>query len=132
MLLKLQSELKVFYLDDGTLGSSLDDVLCDLKMVEREAAVLGLQLNWAKSKLICDDPGKRDLTLSAARGLHVIDMDQAEILGFPVGSQTSVDDAIKEKIRLLGYMGERLQLLWWTHSYCMHYMVTIISMMLRV
>ena len=80
-------------------------------MVEREAAALGLQLNRAKSELICDEPGKRDLMLSAARGLHVVDMDQAEILGSPVSSQTSVDDTIKEKIRLLGYLGEKLQLL---------------------
>ena len=40
-------------------------------------------------------------------------MDQAEILGSPVGSQNSVDDAIMEKIRLLGLMGERLL----RHSY---------------
>lgn len=38
--------LKMFYLDDGTLGGSLEDVLCDLKMVEREAAaVLSLSLS---------------------------------------------------------------------------------------
>ena len=74
-------------------------------MVEREVTALGLQLNRAKSELICNDPGTRDLTLSAAPGLLVVDMDQAEILGSPVGSQNSVDDAIMEKIRLLGLMG---------------------------
>ena len=64
MLLKLWSVLKVFYLDDGTLGSSLEDVLCDLKMVEREAAALGLQLNHARYKLISNYPGTRHLMMT--------------------------------------------------------------------
>ena len=106
MLLKVRSELKVFYLDDCTLDGSLEDVPCDLKLVGKEAAALGLQLNIAKSELICDDPGTGDLMLRAAPGLQVVDMDHAEILGSPVGSQKSVDDAIKEKIRLLGLRGE--------------------------
>ena len=38
-------------------------------------------------------------------------MDQVEILGSPVGSMTSVDVVIKEKIRLLELLGERLRLL---------------------
>ena len=81
MLLKLHSELKVFYLDDGTLGGNLEDVLCDLQLVEREAEELGLQLNRAKSELVCEDSGTRDSMLRAAPGLQVVDMDHAEILG---------------------------------------------------
>ena len=111
MLLKLHSEFKVFYLDDGTLGGNLEDVLCDLQLVEREAEELGLQLNRAKSELVCEDSGTRDSMLRAAPGLQVVDMDHAEILGSPVGSKRSVDEVISEKIRLLGLMGERLRLL---------------------
>ena len=81
MLLKLHSELKVFYLDDGTLGGNLEDALCDLQLVEREAEDLGLQLNHAKSELVCEDSGTRDSMLRAAPGLQVVDMDHAEILG---------------------------------------------------
>ena len=40
--MKLKSEFKVFYLDDGTLGGPFRDVLQDLKLVEDEAASLGL------------------------------------------------------------------------------------------
>ena len=111
MLLKLHSELKVFYLDDGTLGGNLEDVLCDLQLVEREAEDLGLQLNRAKSELVCEDSGTRDLMLRATLGLQAVGMDHAEILGSPVGSKRSVDDVINEKLRLLGLMGERLRLL---------------------
>ena len=49
--------------------------------------------------------------LKAAPGLQVTDMDQAKILGTQVGSEKSLHDAFEGKIRLLGLMGERLQLL---------------------
>ena len=42
---KLQSELIVFYLDDGTIGGSFQDVLADLRLVELEASKLGLEFN---------------------------------------------------------------------------------------
>ena len=82
MLLKLQSELKVFYLDDGTLSGNLEDVLCDFQLVEREAADLGFQLNHTKSELVC---GTRDSTLQAAPGLQVVE--NAEILGSLLGAR---------------------------------------------
>ena len=42
---KLTSELVVFYLDDGTLGGRVGEVLQDLQTVEGAAEDLGLQLN---------------------------------------------------------------------------------------
>ena len=111
MVLKLRSELRVFYLDDGTIGGNLEDVLSDLLLVEKEAADLGLQLNRSKSELLCEDSTTRDQMLKAVPGLRVIGMDQAEILGAPVGSTKSVDDIIEDKIRLLRLLGERLCLL---------------------
>ena len=111
MVMKLQSELRVFFLDDGTIGSNLEDVLSDLLLVEKEAADLGLQLNRSKSELLCDDSTTRDQMLKTVPGLQLIGMDQAEILRVPVGSTKSVDDVIEEKIRLLRLLGERLCLL---------------------
>ena len=63
------------------------------------------------SKLLCEDPTTRDQLLKVVPRLQVIGMDQVEILGSPVGSMTSVDVVIKEKIRLLELLGERLRLL---------------------
>ena len=111
MVEKLRSELKVFYLDDGTLGGNLEDIIRDLKLVEKEAAELGLQLNRSKSELLCEDQTTRDQLLKVVPGLQVIGMDQVEILGSPVGSMTSVDVVIKEKIRLLELLGEDALLL---------------------
>ena len=51
---KLQSELVVFYLDDGTIGGSFQDVLADMRLVELGALKLGLELNHSKSELICN------------------------------------------------------------------------------
>ena len=42
MLKNLGSEFRVFYLDDGTLGGSLDEVLGDVQMVKRAAGDMGL------------------------------------------------------------------------------------------
>ena len=48
----LKSEYKVFYLDDGTIGGTLEDISEDLKYIEEEGQNLGLHLNVAKSELI--------------------------------------------------------------------------------
>lgn len=59
----MQSELNVFYLDDGMLGGSLEEVLQDFNTVERIAGKLGLQLNREKSELICDESTTRKTML---------------------------------------------------------------------
>ena len=109
MVLKLQLELRVFYLDDEPLVVTCR-MYYDL-LVEEEAADLGLQFNCSKSELLCEDPSMRDQMLQAVPGLQVTDLGQAKILGSPVGSTKSVNDIIGEKIRLLRLLGERLCLL---------------------
>ena len=46
----------VFYLDDGTSGVCLEDMLHDINTVENVAGELGLQLNRGKCEVICFDP----------------------------------------------------------------------------
>ena len=41
----MRSELCLFYLDDGTLGGSEDDILHDLEVINDAADELGLMLN---------------------------------------------------------------------------------------
>jgi len=66
LTLQLRSEFCVFYLDDGTLGGSMEDVLQDLHTVEQVADNLGLQLNREKSEVICVDPTTGKSLLAAA------------------------------------------------------------------
>ena len=53
---QMESELCLFYLDDGTLGGSMDNLRHDLVVVERKGAEIGLQLNRGKSEIICANP----------------------------------------------------------------------------
>ena len=105
---RLKSCFTVFYLDDGSLGGPVQDVLSDLRLVEEEAAKLGLQLNYSKSELICDDPSSRDEMLLEVPSLRCVSCAQATLLGTPIGDITSVDDSVQEKVEVLKRMGERL------------------------
>ena len=111
MVLQLRSEFRVFYMDDGTLGGSLPDVLEDLQLVESSASELGLQLNRSKSELICDDVTTREAMLSEVPGLQVLGRDRADILGSPIGSMEGISEAIQTKTDQLRLMGDRLHLL---------------------
>ena len=53
---RLESELPLLYLDDITLGGSLDQIKHDLRVIEEESSALGLDLNPEKSEIICSDP----------------------------------------------------------------------------
>ena len=65
---QLQSELNLFYLDDGTLGGSEEVLRHDLEVVEREGAELGLKLDHLKSEVICVVPDLRDTIMSSLPG----------------------------------------------------------------
>ena len=57
----------MFFLDNGTLGGSLEEVLLDLDKVQRAAGELGLQLNCEKSEMICEDTTTRNAMLRAVQ-----------------------------------------------------------------
>jgi hypothetical protein len=52
---KLKSELNSWFLDDGTIWGSADDVMTDFSTIVREGRSLGLKVNEPKCELICDD-----------------------------------------------------------------------------
>ena len=108
---RLQSEFKVFYLDDGTLGGPVEAILQDLQQLELEAAELGLQLNHGKSELICDEGSTRETVLQKVPGLRQVGCSQATLLGSPIGSEEAISDAIRVKTGMLEVMGNRLNLL---------------------
>ena len=122
LVLQMRSEFCAWYLDDGTLGGSFDDVLDDLQVVEEKAAELGLRLNRQKSDVICRDPPTLNLILSRAPptlnlilsrapDLMVTSPDKATLLGAPLGDVDSISEAILEKTMKLQIMGNRLQYL---------------------
>ena len=110
----------MFYLDDGTLGGSLEEVLRDVCMVERVAGDMGLQLNHRKSEIICDDPATRQSMLAAFPQFCVVSQDHATLLGSPVGNSVEgIEDAIGAKTSALALMGDRLRLLYARDGFCL-------------
>ena len=69
LLSQLQSELKIFDLDDGMVGGSTESVLHDLHYLESAVAELGLHFNQSMSELICGDMFSRKVMLDEAPSL---------------------------------------------------------------
>ena len=116
---EVHSAFHVFYLDDGTLGGSVEEVLHDLSFVERSALDLGLHLNHDKSELICADTATRDAVLSVAPRLRPVDPHDATLLGSPIGSTDRVDSTIRAKKEALAVLGGRLQHLYAHDALCL-------------
>lgn len=111
MVMTLQLEFRIFHVDDWTLCGLVDEVLQDLKLIEVEAARLGLVLNCHKPELICEEPLTREEMLEEAPGLQYASPEKAELLGAPISGNQSTDDIIQGKVGRLRHMGERLCLL---------------------
>ena len=108
---QLESELSLFYLDDGTLGGNVGHLERDLEVIEREGAKIGLHLNKGKSEIICASAKVQDSVVHHLPGAKIVDPSKATILGSPIGDASSVSDALTIKVNQLKKMGERLQLL---------------------
>jgi hypothetical protein len=70
LIQKLQSELRILYLDDGLVGGSCAEVLQDIKLIQAEAPHLGLHLSLHKSEIICVNLQKSSLLTSSPELIH--------------------------------------------------------------
>ena len=104
----LRSDFSVFYLNDGTIGGSRDDVLADLQLMEDEAATLGLKLNRSKTELVSSNVVVQNSILSIVSDLKVVPCSQVSLLGTPIGSLELLDSTIEAKTQRLQLMGKRL------------------------
>ena len=86
LTIQLKSELKIFYLDDRTIGGAESSVLADLKSIECNAKQLGLLLaiDYDKMEIICSKESGTQL-LSYASGLHKVEPKDVDLLGIPLG-----------------------------------------------
>ena len=111
LILSLKSDLRLFYLDDGTIGGSLDDVIADLKRIELAGVDLGLVLNHSKSEVICVDNNTKHSILEVSPHLQYVHLSDACLLGAPIGGERSIIAVLTSKKKSLGLLGERLKLL---------------------
>ena len=109
LLLKLQSAFSDFYLDDGAIDGSAEDIIRDLRIVEYEAGLAGLELNHSKTELVCDDVVTCNTVLSAFSEFKQICCDRATLLGTPIGSVGLIDSILLSKVDKLKIIEERLQ-----------------------
>ena len=119
LISSLQSQFRVFYLDDGTLGGTLDEVSAHLALIESQAPLLGLILNQIKSEVICANKDTLPLILTSFPTLHPSDPRHAILLGSPIRDIEAIEDTIKAKVADLQRMGERLPLLEAHDSLCL-------------
>ena len=76
---QLTSEFQMFYLDDGTLGRSIEDLRHDLLVVEKVGQEIGLQLNEEKTEVICCSQEARESVLSSLPGGLVVKNEEATL-----------------------------------------------------
>ena len=62
----------MFYLDDGSTGGLVEDVLHDFQVVEEVASDFGLSLNRKKTERICDEETTCEAFLSKVSGIQVV------------------------------------------------------------
>ena len=111
MCSQLKSELCIFYLDDGTLGGVLSDVLHDIEVIKKEAGIVGLELNPQKSEVIGVNSDLIATIQSALSRIRVVNAADATLLGSPIGDTGSITVAIDTKIAMLKCLREKLHYL---------------------
>ena len=112
MISNLRSEFTAFYLDDGTLGGSLEDIKADIAYIEDAAKDINLFLNCSNSEIICVDDSTCSSMLSVIPSIQVIDPSDATLLGSPIGGTASIDEVLQSKINQLKFLGTRLKLIY--------------------
>jgi len=90
MILALQSELNVWYLDDGSLADNPEIVLKNLEKIVNIGNSLGLQLHFSKCEMAVLGGNEREETeilkkfSSLAPGIQSINSPDATLLGAPI------------------------------------------------
>ena len=51
----MKSEMNLWYIDDGTLGGSLTNLINDVQTIQTEGPLIGLTINSSKCEIITSD-----------------------------------------------------------------------------
>jgi hypothetical protein len=91
IILSLDSQMNIWYLDDGTLADYPEVVLFDFKKVINLSQEIGLELNFNKCEIFCCS-GDTDLKVikefqNLAPGIKICDRESLSLLGSPIFDQ---------------------------------------------
>lgn len=110
LLRRLSSELRIAYLDDITLGGSLDSIESDVAHIQTTGIEYGVELNVVK----CEATANNNNTILAApalAGFSFVNQDELTLLGAPVLGDTALNYCLTKKVDDLKRATKRLQLL---------------------
>ena len=94
----MMSELNLWYLDDGTLGGRVSNLLQDLGTVLTVGPAIGLHLNKDKCEIITGDDSVVQSIRAILPNIRHIPCAEAVLLGAPIGDETSVDTVLSSKL----------------------------------
>jgi hypothetical protein len=93
IILSLDFQLNIWYLDDGTLADYPEVVLSDFKKVNNLSRKIGLELNFNKWEIFCcSEDEDTDLKVikefqNLAPGIKICDRGSLSLLGSPIFDQ---------------------------------------------
>jgi hypothetical protein len=101
IVLSLDFQVNIWYLDDGTLADYPEVVLSDFKKVINLFIKIGLELNFNKCEIFCSS-GDTDLKVikefqNLAPGIKISDLGSLSLLGSPIfdqGFKNTVEETI--------------------------------------
>jgi hypothetical protein len=109
-----KSHFNIWYLDDGTLGGTVEDVLSDYNAIVKSNESLGLTVNPSKSEImiINEDPLTSqqimDRFLAITPGIKRIYNEDLTLLGSPINKE-SMEKIMLPKLESLKLMTSRLE-----------------------
>ena len=113
LAVSLQSEMKVWYLDDVTVGGEPSDVLMDLRKIQSESKEIGLSLNNSESEVIIIGANREQADIIAsdflevAPGIKIVPHEKATLLGSPLADE-GISGIIDDKVEALERLKENL------------------------
>jgi len=106
-VVKLLSEFNVWYIDDGTIGCIMSDILHDIRIIKAEREMIGLTLNASKCELITSDHKVMLAVCNILPSVTHVDPRDAIVLGAPVGGDVIIDTVLHCKLKECGRLAER-------------------------
>ena len=102
------SELNLWYLDAGTIGGELHDILHDLDPIRRVGPTIGLLLNENKCEIITNDDNVVSSIQAIMPNILHVPCNEAVLLGAPIGDESAVNTVLHSKLAIFQRLASRL------------------------
>jgi hypothetical protein len=107
----MKSEFNTWYLDDGTIGENVDNLIRDLETVRQLGSKIGLHINEHKCEIITDDLEVAARIQEVMPNIRRVQRREATLLGTSVataGDETTSDNILIFKLMEFERLAERL------------------------